>query len=222
MLSNNPIVNFIVLVFVLVFVCLLVCLVGWLVVCSFVHLFVCLSVCLFVCFSVVSFAWIVVSVVLCGLFFLTPHCPSSSSTQFPRFPEIGVPHGTPSSHPFLDWDFPWNTLSSIFGVPPWLWRPLGEFRPLLRRRRWRQAGSGSTEPHQGRAQRALGGDRGRVPKHRGLPWASLGEAVGKWGDHPSFYGDINQGRSSWYQLTNCHININWYIFKNGITWGSLG
>jgi hypothetical protein len=128
----------------------------------------------------------------------------------------------PQFSSILDWDFPWNTLSSIFGVPPWLWRPLGEFRPLLRRRRWRQAGSGSTEPHQGRAQRALGGDRGRVPKHRGLPWASLGEAVGKWGDHPSFYGDINQGRSSWYQLTNCHININWYIFKNGITWGSLG
>ena len=53
MLSNNPIVNFIVLVFVLVFVCLFVfvCCVGWLglVVCSFVHLFVCLSVCLFVC-----------------------------------------------------------------------------------------------------------------------------------------------------------------------------
>ena len=103
MLNKNPTVNFMVLVFVLVFVCLFVCLVGWLFICSCVCLFVCLSVCLgvclsvclfvslFVCFHVLSFAWIVVSVVLCGLFFLTPHCPSSSSTQFPRFPEIGVP-----------------------------------------------------------------------------------------------------------------------------------
>ena len=33
-----------------------------------------------------------------------------------RFPEIG---GTPSHHPFIDWDFPWNKPTSELGVPPW-------------------------------------------------------------------------------------------------------
>ena len=63
---------------------------------------------------------------------------------------------------------------------------LGEFRPLLRRRRWRQAGSGSTEPHQGRAQRAVGGDPvTRAPKHRGPCFVGFvgGFPIGTWGDH---------------------------------------